>query len=519
MLFRRLSYDQSSSPERGPRPVAAVALAGVGLRWGAAAATVIALAAGLRVATLTSKSLWFDETYSVLVASLPVGRLLAVTAANDAHPPLYYLMLHAWLGLFGDGEGAVRSLSVVISAPIVLLTWLFGRRLVGSAPALVAAAFVAVAPSQVAAGQEARMYGLLSLAALASWWTLWTAVAEGKQKAWWGYTLVTATLLFAHYYGFFVIASQGVYLLWRRTRAHLWWRWLTAGLGVVILLLPWIPALLQQIASGRAWPTYRPPISVPLLFDTFASLTVGRPVFEVAGDGSLPRWLVWGLAAIVCAAAAAGYRSLRRERDAAALLVCAGLVPVILSFAVSYGIHVFAPRYTLFVVPPLALLVSAGLAANGPFRRWIWPAAVIGLIVMVVMNTFALARFYRQPRLDVFDWRRVSRALAASAQPDDAIVFLPGFARVPVNYYFRGPQLRLALTPDGTDVVGPDAIRMSGVVNVLARHRRVWIVTVPPIPPSVDGLVTAMRQLSYGVKSAQAINMARLLLLEDTGPP
>lgn len=101
-------------------------------KWSIAAAVfVTAAAVGLRAFGLTAKSLWFDETYSVFVASLPIERLFVVTAINDAHPPLYYLLLHLWMPFVGDGEFAVRSLSVLISAAVVPVTWGFGRHLVG----------------------------------------------------------------------------------------------------------------------------------------------------------------------------------------------------------------------------------------------------------------------------------------------------------------------------------------------------------------------------------------------------
>jgi hypothetical protein len=55
---------------------------------------------------------------------------------------------------------------------------------------------------------------------------------------------------------------------------------------------------------------------------------------------------------------------------------------------------------------------------------------------------------------------------------------------------------------------------MSLLVTALAQRPRVWIVTVPPVPPSVETLITALGRRSYGVARRQEINMARLILLE-----
>jgi len=510
-----------------------------------AGAAVVVLAAGLRLWELTAKSLWFDETVSVFLASQPLERVLALVVANDTHPPLHYLMLHFWMAFFGSGEAAVRSLSVLISVPVVAVTWAFGRRLVGTGPALFAALLVAVAPSQVAAGQEARMYGLLTLTALLSWWALWAAVVGsgmrgngdilGGRKAWATYAVATAAMLYTHYFGFFVVASQGIYLVGLRPASRGAWRRPILGmLGAMILFLPWMPTLAMQLSGGRAWPEHRQPLSWNLPVDTLAAMTVGRPVVgPVAGPvgpggikvGPLngdraPVQATGALAALgfaaVLALSALGAVHRRIPRDARVLFLCAGLLPLALALGASLVRNVYAPRYLLFITPPLALLVAAGAAAlaAGP-NRLLRAAGLLLMVLVLIPNAVGTAAFYRQPRLDVFDWRLVSRTLAEQARPDDAIAFLPGFSKIPVNYYFRGPQPRVVLTPRGEgDVEGPGGARLPQVADGLARHQRVWILTVPPVPPAVEALLEALGRRGFEVRRQEAINMARLILVE-----
>jgi len=410
---------------------------------------------------------------------------------------------------------AVRALSVLISAAVVPVTWGFGRHLVGSGAALVAAGLVALAPAQVAAGQEARMYGLLTLTALLSWWALWAALAG--RRSWSAYAAAIAAMLYSHYYGFFVVAAQAIYLTWVRTPFAAWRRWIVAGLGVIALLIPWIPALAGHVISGRAWPVFRPPLQPVLLADTLASLVVGRPILDPMGVAPLHPVAVWALAMAGVVVISAGIWAARAagRRDAAALALCASVAPIILAFGTSYVVHVFAPRYLIFGMPGLALLVGAAVVPPGSGRAtWLRVVATVACVVVVAASAASLVRFYRQPRLDVFDWRKVAGVLAAEAQPNDAIAFLPGFARIPVNYYFHGPQLRLALDPRALDVEGPRGNRMGLLVTALTERSRVWIVTVPPVPPSVDTLITALGRRSYRVKMRQDVNTARLILLE-----
>jgi hypothetical protein len=66
----------------------------------------------LRIYDLTGKDIWVDEANGILMARSGLRGLLEHLKL-DSSPPLYYLLLGAWMRLFGDSEAAVRSLSVV----------------------------------------------------------------------------------------------------------------------------------------------------------------------------------------------------------------------------------------------------------------------------------------------------------------------------------------------------------------------------------------------------------------------
>src|SRR6266498_48084 len=95
------------------RPVTVMRLTRAGFGLWAGLTVVCTLAAVPRFYRLGDQSFWFDEAYSVVQARKPLGDLLAATAA-DTQPPLYYLLLGLWGGLFGDSEPALRSLSALL---------------------------------------------------------------------------------------------------------------------------------------------------------------------------------------------------------------------------------------------------------------------------------------------------------------------------------------------------------------------------------------------------------------------
>ena len=135
-----------------------VALAGI---------TLLGLA--LRVCGLTAYGIWWDEAYHVQLVRLPtIAAMLDAVLSNPPSDPLYVLLLRAWAGLFGTGDAAVRSLSVVFSTATIPATYWLGRALVSNervrgAIGLLGALLFAISPYALELGQEGALYSLAAL--------------------------------------------------------------------------------------------------------------------------------------------------------------------------------------------------------------------------------------------------------------------------------------------------------------------------------------------------------------------
>ena len=216
-------------------------------------ALVLLLAALLRFYRIDGQSFWNDEGNSARLAERSLA-LIIEGAQGDIHPPGYYLALHYWRALFGPTEAALRGLSAVCSVGIVALAFALALRLFDDrVGALLAAALVAINPFQIYYAQEARMYAMLALWALASTYSLvlwlWPADRRGKPTHWplVAYALLAAAGLYTHYAFPLVMAAQslfGVAWLWAiRKTGHSLRRLtaLAAALAAVFLLfLPWV---------------------------------------------------------------------------------------------------------------------------------------------------------------------------------------------------------------------------------------------------------------------------------------
>src|SRR6266508_4170772 len=132
---------------------------------------------GIALRLYSPSKLWLDEALSVNVSKLSLGDLFEALR-HDGHPPLYYVLLHYWMQLFGEGDIAVRALSAIFGIATLPLAWLAGRRLAGVSGGRWALVIVALSPYCVRYSTETRMYSLVMLLVFAGYLVLNDAVRE-----------------------------------------------------------------------------------------------------------------------------------------------------------------------------------------------------------------------------------------------------------------------------------------------------------------------------------------------------
>ena len=67
-----------------------------------------------------------DEAFSWRLTRYGLGEMLR-RAAEDVHPPLYYVLLKPWLAMWGDAPEALRGLSLVLGLLVVPLAFVLVR--------------------------------------------------------------------------------------------------------------------------------------------------------------------------------------------------------------------------------------------------------------------------------------------------------------------------------------------------------------------------------------------------------
>src|ERR1700722_476781 len=141
---------------------------------------------------LGTKSMWLDEAVSADHARLGLRGLWTVVSHTDPNMGLYYVLLHFWVRVFGYGEAAVRSMTVVLAGMAVPVMTLLGKRLFGRTCGLIAGLLLALSPFFVQYEQTARSYAVVVLLVLLSSYFFVAALERVSGAALFGYVLTSA---------------------------------------------------------------------------------------------------------------------------------------------------------------------------------------------------------------------------------------------------------------------------------------------------------------------------------------
>lgn len=186
-------------------------------------AALVVLYITLRLWNLTVASFWFDEIFSLQAVRLGWGDSLAFIVKDKVHPPLFYLLLKAWIAVGGESALWVRLLPVLLAvAALVPFFKLCRESHLSMAETNLALFLMAISAYLIEYAQELRMYSLTLLLALCS--MLFFArfikaeMTSKIRRQLLALTTINLLLIYTHYYGWLVVGTEGflVLLLQRR---------------------------------------------------------------------------------------------------------------------------------------------------------------------------------------------------------------------------------------------------------------------------------------------------------------
>lgn len=406
----------------------------------------------LNLVHLATKSVWLNESESVLYGCSNLTSLVPVLTSSDPNMSLYYVLLNFWMRIFGESEAAIRSLSALFGALAVAAIYLLGARLFGRTVGFVAGLLLALNAFMVQYAQTARTYALLIFLVTLSSYFLVVELERPSTRSRIGYVCASTLAMYAHYFAAYVLVVHLGTVVALRGRAALKRAWLGVAAAIALLCTP------EAIIAHRRGPGAMIGwISQPSVNE------VGRVFVDFAGGSQL---LLFALLAGGCYATVS---AIRERQYWPHLFVAAWLVvPVVLDFAVSFIQPMFINRYLIICVPALVLF---GASAIARLRRPLTVAVFTAPLVLLSV-TQLLAWYGRDAQEN---WRDATRYVLAATHPSDAIVFCPKYAHEPFEYYERQSEVSGPTKLEGRPLVLEELPPAPEGPPLVERHR-IWLV-------------------------------------------
>ena len=413
-----------------------------------AAVVVVVLALALVLRFWTRSDLWLDEALTVNIARQPLHEIPSYLK-RDGAPPLFYVLLHFWMKIFGTSDYAVRSLPGVIGVATLPLTWVAGRRLAGRKGAWAALLLLATSPFAVRYDTETRMYSLVALLTVIGYLAMDRSLRRPRPGNLIGVAAVTGLLLYSHYWALYLVGTVMLWLAWEAWRGRPEWRrgaraTFVAGVVGCLTFVPWLPIFVfQSRHTGTPWAT---PANFSAMVNAISTFAGGA-----TDQGRALGLIFFALSGLALFGVATD--RLHIDLDVRTRPVGRPLAIVVtgtLAAAIAGGFlnkSTFDARYASVVFIPLILLVALGLTTFRDRR--------IRIGILSVAMVAGLAGSLPNIATNRTQAGQVAAAVAVHARPGDVVAYCPDQLGPAVDRLLPAGRYLQTTFPRGT---GPEFV-------------------------------------------------------------
>jgi uncharacterized membrane protein len=190
-----------------------------------------------------NQSLWLDEAIvAKVVKSIPFLQIPFQFSIHDFHPPLYYMVMSLWGGVFGSSEIALRMPSIIFSLIAGWYVYKMGGKF--------AAAFFLFNPLIIYYSQEARMYMMATAfltASLFHFMNITHSKSRSKKDIVF-FNIFSALAMFTFYGSVFFIVGMIIVAFFTLKKKN---AFLYLFIGLFVSLLLTSPLLIQQLSNAK----------------------------------------------------------------------------------------------------------------------------------------------------------------------------------------------------------------------------------------------------------------------------
>jgi len=435
-------------------------------RFRFAVALVLLILAVGAIVFAQAQNVWVDESTQLSGMTLTPGPLMGWLAGtltmpfgvpSDRMPPLSYLLdMPAWR-LSGGSVLAMRFYHAAMVAGGILLLMAAMARRFGPRSALLAGLFLVLSPKVIDIAVEIRAYPLFLAITCAQVALLVRGEVAARPRRLALFLLLGLASAYTHFFG--VVATSALFVaafidaptVRTAVRAVL-------GYGLFLLLCL---GLLPFITGASSITNSDLPPAAPGFgaIAAFAGQTLGNvqwmvnPAIAVLFFAGTLLLLVLGAIGLAGLFARRGLAVRHEPASGMALALLAGFVVVVAAAFVLSGFNTISPRYNIWMMPPLAVLLA--LCADGLLAPAGKSARLVRLGALALTGIGAVwgqAWFLSRAELFIHGPSRTLEALLARAGPGTAILHAGerwGWAGFPLSWAHGRALDQWLLSPDG----------------------------------------------------------------------
>jgi uncharacterized membrane protein len=310
----------------------------------------------------------YSEGYSAYIAGHDPATISWYAALNS-QPPLFYIVLHYWMGLFGSGVEETRLLSTVFGWITIVFAFLVVRRGFGHRASWLAATLMSLSPLLIQAGGAIQTHMIGLAISFAATYILMVALTQKKFFPWLVYAVLVALGLWSDYATILIWLSHSVWVIYEyRKNRTLMKRWGIAMSLAVVLFLPWVPMLLAAVNEPQQAGYWLEPLSIDKLISTATTSLLYRTASDTTS------WLAIGMITLAATIAFMGVRYYKKsghhERPFFHLILTGVILPIFLvSILTLLPLRYSFPINNAVYLTAFLPLIIAILVTVAHFRR------------------------------------------------------------------------------------------------------------------------------------------------------
>lgn len=307
----------------------------------------------LKLIFISTNSIGGDEPFSIYHAQMEISSIVHHLSSGN-NPPLYEILLHFWIKVFGISELSVRFPSLIFSVFTVYFVYKIGYDFFNYRIALIAGFLFSFSNYYIAFAHEARVYSLFAFLTAMSMYAFLCLLESKERKNIYILILITANILliYSHFFGFFVIFVQLLYsfVLYNQNR-QLSKRLLFYQIVVFVFYIPYYPIIFERFLVSSIEGTWiKPPNGIYSILDMiriFNNEQYGQKTLF----GNKPWITLLYLIIFILSFVKVIYNKAYRKINNKYLYVFLCFVlPFTVMFIASYKIPMFLDRYLVFIV-------------------------------------------------------------------------------------------------------------------------------------------------------------------------